>query len=274
MHQESDIHPTSVVYPGAVIGKGCTVGPYSVIGSHVEIGPETVIGPHVVLEGHTKIGSKNRIFQFASVGAIPQDLKYHGEASELIIGDGNIIREYVTLQPGTSGGGMITKIGDRNLFMANTHVGHDSMVGNGCVFANSVAVAGHVTIGSYVILGGLVGIHQFVRLGDLAIIGAGAMVSKDIPPFCVAQGDRARLGGVNRLGLDRAKISKDDQITIRRAYRTLFVEKSSAGIRERVEMIRASTENNPHVEKLLSFILEAKRGVPKHRSSASEDSEG
>jgi UDP-N-acetylglucosamine acyltransferase len=158
----TDIHSTAVVAPEAEIGDGCSVGPYSVIGPKVKLGNGCRVGSHVVIEGNTTIGDENQIFQFASVGAAPQDLKYHGEDSTLQIGSRNIIREYVTLQPGTEGGGMQTTIGDQNLFMACCHVGHDCRVGHRNVFANSAALAGHVTIGNGVIVGGLSGVHQFV----------------------------------------------------------------------------------------------------------------
>ncbi|MCL4139356.1 UNVERIFIED_CONTAM: hypothetical protein GTU68_039304, partial [Idotea baltica] len=202
------IHSTAIIHEGASLGEGTEVGPYSVIGSKVKLGKNNIIKSHVVIEGNTEIGDENTFFQFASVGAAPQDLKFHGEDSKLIIGNKNTIREYVTLQPGTEGGGMLTSIGDQNLFMASSHVGHDCKVGNANVIANSVALAGHVTIHDFVIMGGLSAVHQFVRIGDSSMISGGSMVIKDIPPFSIAQGDRASLVGINKIGLERRGFSK------------------------------------------------------------------
>ena len=182
------IHSTAIVSRSAEIAKDVQVGPYSVIGPNVKIDSGTWVGAHVVVEGHTTIGKNNRLFQFASVGSAPQDLKYKGEPTLLIIGNSNIIREYVTIQPGTIQANGKTVVGDGNLFMASSHVGHDSIVGNGNVFANNVALAGHVTIQNKVIIGGMVGIHQFCTIGDHAMLSGGSMVVKDIPPYCIAQG--------------------------------------------------------------------------------------
>lgn len=266
----STIHPTAVIEPGAEIGPDCSVGAYSVIGPHVVIGAGTSIGSHVVVEGHTRIGSRNQIFQFASVGSIPQDLKFHGEPSTLTIGDENVIREYVTLQPGTEHGGMRTEIGSSNLFMACSHVGHDALVGDRNVFANSCALAGHVEVGSGVILGGLVGIHQHVRLGDLCLIGAGAMVARDIPPFCIAQGDRAGLVGLNKIGLERSGISAEEIATLKRFFRKLYFgdQPQRESRREARELFGASKL----VCEFLDFIEGSKRGVsPVRRRAAVDD---
>lgn len=270
----AEIHPTAIVSPSAKIGAGTIVGPYSIIGADVVIGEGNRVGPHVVVEGHTKIGNGNTIFQFASVGAAPQDLKYRGEPSELVIGNGNIIRECVTLQPGTSGGGMITRIGDGNLFMANTHVGHDSIVGDRCVFANSAALAGHVTVGNGVIVGGLSGIHQFVRLGDVAMIGAGAMVAQDIPPFCMAQGDRATVQGLNRIGLERNGCTKDEFAVLREVYRTVFTS-SAAEVKGRVFKDRVAYAfgicgESPKALAFLDFLRSSERGIAAHHSQGGE----
>lgn len=269
---QPQIHPTAIVDPSAQIGAGTVVGPYSIIGPHVRLGETNKVGPHVVIEGHTKIGNKNTIFQFASVGAAPQDLKYRGEPSELLIGDGNIIRECVTLQPGTAGGGMVTRIGDGNLFMANTHVGHDSIVGDRCVLANSAALAGHVTIGNGVIVGGLSGIHQFVRIGDIAMIGAGAMVAQDIPPFCMAQGDRATVQGLNRIGLERNGCSKEEFAVLRETYRLVFVSSSpevkGKVFKDRVSFARSLAGQSPRAAAFLDFLQSSERGVAAHHSQA------
>lgn len=271
------IHPTAIVDPAAQIGAGTTIGAYSIIGPNVVLGTDNVVGPHVVIEGITRIGNGNRVFQFASVGAQPQDLKYRGEPSELIIGDKNIIRECATLQPGTTGGGMVTKVGDSNLFMANTHVGHDTIVGSRCVFANSCALAGHVTIGNGVIVGGLSGIHQFVKIGDVAMIGAGAMVSQDIPPYCLAQGDRATIHGLNRIGLERNGGSRDDLSVLRKIYRAIFTPTSPEVVgktfKERVVVARGMAGSNARALEFVAFLESSERGVCAHHGSRGAGSE-
>ncbi len=268
----SNIHPTAIISPGAVIGEGCSVGPYAVIGAKVILGRNNLVHAHVVLEGNTKIGDNNQIFQFASIGAAPQDLKYKGEDSILEIGDQNIIREYVTLQPGTAPGGMITRIGSRNLFMANSHVGHDSIIGDGNIFANSVGLSGHVTVGNYVNVGGLSGIHQFVRLGDLAFVGGGSMIIKDVPPFCIVQGDRAGLVGLNKVGLERKGINAEQQQRLQKLYRQLFL--SPGTITEKLEKSQEAVKGFAPGEQLLKFITESKRGVTFPRRKTGIDSDG
>lgn len=268
------IHPTAIISAGAKVGEGTSVGPYSIIGPHVVIGRNNKIGPHVVIEGHTFIGDDNTVYQFASVGAAPQDLKYHGEPSELRIGDRNIIREYVTLQPGTEGGGMLTKIGNQNLFMANTHVGHDSIVGNRCVIANGAALAGHVTVADGVIIGGLSGIHQFVHLGSVSMIGAGAMVAQDIPPYCMAQGDRATIQGLNRVGLERNGGTAEDLTALRQAYRIVFTpagtEAQGKVFKDRVAVARLAVSNNGRGLDFVSFLETSERGVAAHHRAAAD----
>lgn len=262
----AQIHPTAIVEKGASIGEDSTIGAYSIIGPHVVIGKNNRIGPHVVIEGNTVIGDGNTIFQFASIGAPPQDLKYRGEESRLEIGNSNLIREFVTLQPGTAGGGMVTKIGDANLFMANSHAGHDGKIGSNNVFANSAALAGHVTVGDYVTIGGMCGIHQFVRLGDHCLLGAGSMVNKDIPPFCIGQGDRAGLAGINVIGLQRRGFSGDDISLLKRLYRDLFW--GAGSFNHRVESARREIEDFAPGLAMLKFISESQRGVTTPRSKA------
>lgn len=258
------IHPTAVVAEGAIIGAETTIGPYCVVGSSVRLGQRNRILSHVVLDGHTTIGDDNTIYQFASVGAAPQDLKYRGEPSELLIGNKNIIREYATLQPGTEGGGMKTVIGDQNLFMACSHVGHDGQIGSRNIFANAATLAGHVTIGNGVVVGGLVAVHQFVRIGDLAMIGGGAMVAKDIAPFCTAQGDRASTVGLNTVGLQRAGISDGDIKLLRKVYRLIFV--SGKRVQEALAEARSEFGESESVNIFLNFIAESERGIAPARS--------
>lgn len=216
------IHGTAIIHEGATIGPDCEVGPYSIIGSQVKLGARTKVGPHVVIEGHTTLGDENVVFQFASIGSAPQDLKYRGEPTEVILGSRNTIREYVTIQPGTVQGSNRTVVGNGNLFMGGTHIAHDAVIGDANIFANYCCLAGHVTVGNRVTVGGLAGIHQFVRLGDICIVGAGAMVSQDIPPFCMAHGDHAQLVGLNRIGLKRSGVNPKDALTLRNIFRDLF----------------------------------------------------
>lgn len=268
LQQSTLIHPTAIVDPSVTLGEGTSVGAYSIIGAGVSIGCNNRIGPHVVIEGNTRIGDENEFFQFCSVGGRPQDLKYRGEPSELHIGNRNIIREYVTLQPGTSGGGMVTRIGDSNLFMANTHVGHDSVVGNRCIMANSAALAGHVILGDGVVIGGLVGIHQFVKIGDLVMIGGGAMVTRDIPPFCIAVGDRATLQGLNHIGLERSGVSREEIALLRKVYRDILIgdsiETKGMRFKERVERTRALAQGTPKCAAFVAFIDRSERGIAQH----------
>ncbi len=254
-----EVHPTAIIEDGAEIGEGTTVGPYSIIRKNVRTGRRNVIGPHVVIEGFTTIGDENQIFQFASLGAVPQDLKYKGEPSELQIGSRNRIREFVTLQPGTEGGGMITSIGDQNLFMANSHVGHDTRIGNGNVLANSAGIAGHVEIGNRAILGGLCGIHQFVRLGDLCLVSAGAMVGQDVPPFCLVHGDRAKIAGLNAIGLDRAGFSREDIARLKRLFREVLGGKGL--FKERLETAAETVRGFTPGEQMIQFLSSSSRGI-------------
>jgi UDP-N-acetylglucosamine acyltransferase len=253
------IHPTAVVAPGAELGEGVTVGPYATIGPEVRIGRETVIGPHAVLDGRTTLGERNHVFQFASVGAPPQDVKYRGEPSRLEVGDDNIIREFTSVSPGTRGGGMLTRVGNQNLLMVNSHVAHDCIVGNGAIVANGASLGGHVTVEDFVIVGGLAGVHQFVRLGQSAILGAGTMASLDVPPFCNATGDRARLRGLNTVGLKRRGFTREQLAALKRAYHILFQSKLKA--KEALSRCRAELGDVPEVEYLLRFIESSERGI-------------
>jgi UDP-N-acetylglucosamine acyltransferase len=267
------VHPTAIIAPGAELGVGVRIGPYVVVGPHVRIGDGTTVGPHAVLDGHTTIGAENRVFQFASIGAEPQDLKYRGEPSRLEIGNRNIIREFATLNPGTTGGGMVTTVGDDNLFMNYAHVGHDSHIGSHCILANSSALAGHVTLEDYVMVGGLAAIHQFSRIGESALLGGGAMVTHDVPPYCNAAGDRARLRGLNVIGLRRRGFDADRIRDVKRAYRILFGSKLP--LAEARARCAAELGEEGDVGRMLAFIAASTRGLcPAGRASSAADDDG
>lgn len=253
------VHPSAVVHPDARLHETVEVGPYSVIGPQVTIGEGSRVGPHVVIEGRTTLGARNRIFQFASVGADPQDLKYAGEDTELTLGDDNQVREFVTLHKGTAGGGGATRVGHGNLFMANSHVAHDCVVGNGCRIGNGSALAGHVLMEDHVIISGLAAVHQFTRLGRFAFISGGAMVTMDIPPYATAQGDRAELVGLNTVGLERGGFSKEQIERIKEAHRILF--RSKLGLQDALARLRAELSGHPEVDHLVDFIAQSKRGL-------------
>ena len=255
----AQVHPTAVVHPGARLHESVEVGPYSIIGPKVTIGAGSHVGPHAVIDGRTTIGERNRIFPFAAVGGVPQDLKYAGEDTELIIGHGNTIRESTTLHIGTVGGGGVTRVGDNNMFMAYSHVAHDCVVGSGCVIANSVALAGHVTVEDFVILGGLSAVHQFTRLGKHAFIAGGSMVTMDVLPYCTAQGDRAELSGLNVVGLQRHGFSEEQVGRIKDAYKILF--RSKLGLAEAVARLKAEWGGQGEIDYLLDFIAQSKRGL-------------
>ncbi|MCA3014090.1 MAG: acyl-ACP--UDP-N-acetylglucosamine O-acyltransferase [Myxococcaceae bacterium] len=253
------VHATAIVHPEARLDPTVEVGPYAVIGARVKLGAGTVVGSHAVLDGDTTVGERNRIFHHASVGAAPQDLKYAGEPTRLVIGDDNQIREFTTLHIGTAGGGGVTRIGSRNLFMAYSHVAHDCVVGNGCVLANSVALAGHVEVADYVILGGLSAVHQFTRIGKHAFIAGGSMVAMDVPPYCTAQGDRAELAGLNTVGLSRHGVTEEQIGRIKDAYRILF--RSKLGLNEAVTRLKAEHGGHSEIDHLLDFIASSRRGI-------------
>jgi UDP-N-acetylglucosamine acyltransferase len=253
------VHPSAIVDPRAELDSAVDVGPYCVVGAGVKIGKGTKIHSHAVIQGRTTLGEGNVVFPFATIGSIPQDLKYKGEPSELLIGNRNTIREYVSLNPGTVGGGMVTRVGDRNLLMMYCHIAHDCIVGDHNVIANGATLGGHVAIEDFVIVGGLVGIHQFVRIGTSAILGAGSMVSKDVPPYCNATGDRAKLHGLNVEGLTRRGFDKSVIAAIRKAYRIAF--RSRLKIEDAVKQIRQEIVSIPEVERFASFIASSQRGV-------------
>jgi UDP-N-acetylglucosamine acyltransferase len=253
------IHERAVIDPGARIGSNVSVGAFSVIGADVEIGDDTNIGPHVVVQGPTRIGRNNRIFQFASVGAEPQDKKFHGERSELIVGDGNTIREFVTINRGTADGGGSTQIGDDNWIMAYVHIAHDCRVGHHTVFSNNATLAGHVEIGDYTILSGFAGVHQFCRIGEHAFVGMGCLINGDIPPFVIVANEYGRPRGINAEGLKRRGFSPERIATIKRAFKTLYT--SGLPLEEaRGELARAG-ESAPDVRRMLDFIERGQRSL-------------
>jgi len=216
------IHPTAIVAPGAVLAEDAVIGPYCIVGDGVRLGAGVVLRAHVVADGRTTIGDGTRIFPFASIGLEPQDLKYQGEASSLVVGRNNTIREYVTMNPGTAGGGMVTRVGDNGLFMVGVHIAHDCQIGDGVVMANNATLGGHVVIGDHAVLGGLSAVHQFVRIGRHAMIGGMSGIERDVIPYGQVMGDRARLTGLNIIGMQRRGFSREDIQGLRNAYQCLF----------------------------------------------------
>jgi len=254
------IHATAVVDPAAIVHESCDVGPYAVIGSDVEIGSGNKIGPHAVITGPTKIGSDNHIFQFASIGADPQDLKFDGSDSRLEIGSNNRIREFVPVNRGTAGGGGLTRIGDNNLLMAYVHVAHDCMVGNHIVFANSASLAGHVEVGDHAILGGFSLVHQFSRVGAHSFSGMGSVINKDVPPYVLVSGNYAESKGINKEGLKRRGFSNDEIRAIQKCYMQLVRRKGV--IEESVfEEVQQLADEYDGVRDMVEFVRSAERGV-------------
>jgi UDP-N-acetylglucosamine acyltransferase len=253
------IHPTAIVSPDANIEEGVSIGAYAIIGDDVTIGRRTWIGPHVVVDPHVTIGPECRVFQFAAIGAIPQDLKFGGEESYVKIGAGVTIREFVTIHRGTKSGGGITEVGEKSLLMAYTHIAHDCRIGKMVVLANNATLAGHIDIGDHAIIGGLVAIHQFVRVGDHAFIGGKSAVVKDVPPYVIASGDRAILHGLNRVGLKRFGFSAPTLSALKKTYRIMF--RYGLTLNEAIERVNAEVEIVPEVETFIEFIKGSSRGV-------------
>jgi len=254
------IHPSAVIADGATLGNDVEIGPFCVVDEHVSIGDGTVLKSHVCISGHTKIGANNRFFPFSSIGHEPQDLKYHGEPSEVIIGNGNTIRENVTINPGTEGGGMLTQIGNNNLLMAYTHIAHDCKVGNGVVLANCATLAGHVDIDDGAVIGGLSAIHQFLRIGRYAMVGGMSGIVKDVPPFCLtAGGYRPSLSGLNVLGLKRQGVTSSQLAGLKAVYRALF--QSSENLEQRIQAAKSLAGDDAFALHLIDFVSTAKKGV-------------
>jgi len=250
------IHPTSIVDSKAKISKSAKIGPYSIIGENVEIGDEVEISSHVNIAGMTKIGEGTKIFPFSSIGTVPQDLKFKGELSSLIIGKNNTIREYVTINPGTESGGGITSIGDNCLFMISSHIAHDCKIGNNVIIANNVPLGGHVIIEDSVIIGGNSAVQQFTRIGRLAMIGGMTGVLNDVIPFGLSFGNRNYLKGLNLIGLRRNKYENKSIIELRDAYKKIF---SSINIHKNLNQINAEYKNNKLVNEITNFIAKDKK---------------
>ncbi|HCZ16415.1 MAG TPA: acyl-ACP--UDP-N-acetylglucosamine O-acyltransferase [Accumulibacter sp.] len=253
------IHPSAIIDPGAQLGANVSVGAYSIIGEHVQIADNTVIGPHVVISGRTRIGRDNRIFQFCSLGEVPQDKKYAGEPTCLEIGDRNTIREFCTFNTGTAQDVGITRVGDDNWIMAYVHIAHDCQVGNRTVFANNAQLAGHVHIDDWAILGGYTGVHQFCRVGAHTMTAVGTVVLQDIPPFVMAAGNTASPFGINAEGLKRRGFSPDALLALKRAYRTLY--KSGLMLDEARAKLDQEVLAHPEIKPLIDFLAVSKRGI-------------
>lgn len=248
----TNIHPTAIVDPQARIAETAVIGPYCVVGPDVELGDAVELLSHVAVAGHTVIGSGTRIFPFASIGHQPQDLKYKGEKSSLIIGSNCQIREHVTMNPGTEGGGMLTKVGDNCLFMASAHVAHDCILGNNVILANNATLAGHVVVGDFAFMGGLSACHQFVRIGKHAMIGGMSGVEADVIPYGTVIGNRAHLSGLNIVGMKRRGFSREDIHALRNAYRLIFAQDGT--LQERLVNLDPALKVNPAVAEVVEFI--------------------
>ncbi|MDR3436695.1 acyl-ACP--UDP-N-acetylglucosamine O-acyltransferase [Telmatospirillum sp.] len=248
----ASIHPTAIISSGAKIAQSVTIGPYCLVGENVEIAEDVQLISHVVVEGITSIGEGTVVYPFASLGHRPQDLKYKGEPSRLVIGKHNQIRETVTMNPGTEGGGMLTKVGDNGLFMMGAHVAHDCQVGDGVIFANNATLGGHVHVGDFVVLGGLSAVHQFVRIGRHVMVGGMSGVENDVIPYATVTGNRAHLSGLNLVGLKRRGFSREDIHALRNAYRLLFAPEGTMA--ERVEEVANQFRSVAPVMEILDFI--------------------
>jgi len=254
-----DIHPTAIIHPRADIGSGVKIGAYSLIGENVRLAKDTTIESHVVVEGWTEIGERCHLFPFVSVGAAPQHMRYRGEPTRVIIGNDNVIREYVTINRATVEGGGETVIGNGNFIMAYSHIAHDCRVGNQVIMANASTLAGHIKIEDFAIVGGLVAIHQFVQVGCYAIIGGASGVPKDIPPYTCAAGNRAKLFGLNTVGLKRHHIPESTLLALKQAYRILF--RSHLTLSKAIEKVEGEVPALPEIRHLLDFIKNSKRGI-------------
>jgi UDP-N-acetylglucosamine acyltransferase len=251
---KNKIHKTAIIEEGAVIGSGNVIGPYCVIGSNTKLGNNNVLKSHVIIDAIAEIGDNNTFFPFSSIN-LPQDKKYHGEKSRIIIGNDNIFREYSTVNAGTESGGMITKVGSGGLFMMSSHVAHDCVIGDNVVLANNVALAGHVHVGDFAILGGQSAVHQHTRVGEYAMIGGMSAISEDIIPFGMAVGERSNLAGLNVVGMKRRGFSREEIHEVRRAYDMIFIEKSNLTFMERIENAKAEFADSTNIRRMIEFIV-------------------
>lgn len=253
------IHPTAVVAPDVELAGGVEIGPYAVVGPDVHIGENTVIGSHVVIEGHTDIGARCRVFQFASIGVQPQDLKFRGEPTRVVIGNDNTIREFVTIHRATVSDIGVTIMGDHNLIMAYSHIAHNCKLGNHVIMVNAANLAGHIHVEDYAIIGGLTGVHQFTRIGAHCIIGGASAISKDVAPYLLVSGNRAKPHGLNLIGLKRRGFKEGTIRALKDAYRLIF--RSSLLLRTAIEKVRNEVEDCPEVRHFVEFIEQSKRGI-------------
>ena len=259
----SRIHPTAIIESGAQLADDVEIGPYAIVGPNVTLGAGTVIGSHSVIEGHTTIGAANRIGHYASIGGRPQDMKYQGEPTRLVIGDRNTIREFTTIHTGTVQDGGVTTLGDDNWIMAYVHIGHDCHVGNNTILSSNAQMAGHVIVGDWAIVGGMSGVHQFVRIGEHSMLGGASALVQDIPPFVIAAGNKAEPHGINVEGLRRRGFSPDAISALRSAYRLLYknslsLEEAKAQLRE---LASAGGDGDEPVATLLAFVEASQRGI-------------
>ena len=254
-----DIHTTAIVHPKAKIAPGVKIGPYCVVGENVQIGRDTMLDSHVVADGWTTIGERCHLFPFVSVGTAPQAVRYRGEPTRLIIGSDNLIREFVTIHRATVEGGGETVLGNKNFIMAYSHIAHDCRIGNQVIMANNSTLGGHIHVEDFAIVGGLVAIHQFVRVGCYAMIGGLSGIPQDIPPYTIAAGSRARLYGLNLVGLKRHKFSEETISALKQAYRILF--RSHLTLRKAIGRVEEEVPGLPEVRHLLEFLKGSKRGV-------------
>ncbi len=267
------IHPTAIIDPSAKIANDVSIGPWTVIGADVEIGEGCKIASHVVINGPTKIGKNNQIFQFSSIGELPQDLKFKGEHTRLEIGDNNIFRESITVNRGTGVGGGLTRIGSHNLFMAYVHIAHDCIVGNHNIFANNASLSGHVILADHVTMGGFTAVHQFVKLGSHSFLSGGCMVGKDVLPYLLISGNPGEPYGLNIVGLQRRGFSSETISALRRAYRTIF--RKGLTTEDALAELQTMTAEHPEVQLLVDALGNSERGIAREmrREAVTEEAD-